>query len=161
MTEDQRAKIRVSDTEREDALGKLGEHMSSGRLDIDEYGERTAKVAAAKTRGDVLALFDDLPDPRPTFGQPAPPAVRTPDAVAPGRTRTLAERVGPVVVPIVGVLAVVGLVFLLKAPFLLFVAFFFLASGGGRWRGHGGPRGPHRRGPYRHDYRRDWRRSAD
>ncbi len=161
MTEDQRAKIRVSDTEREDALGKLGEHMTSGRLDIDEYGERTAKVAAAKTRGDVLAVFDDLPDPRPAFGQPAPPAVRTPGVVEPARKRTLGEKIGPVAVPVVGVLAVLGVVFLLKAPFLLFVAFFFLASGGGRWRGHGGPRGPHRRGPYRHDYRRDWRRSAD
>lgn len=161
MTEDQRAKIRVSDTEREDALGKLGEHMASGRLDIDEYGERTAKVATAKTRGDVLALFDDLPDPRPTFGQPTPPAVRAPGVAEPARTRTLAAKIGPVVVPVVGVLAVVGLVFLLKMPFLLFFMFFFLAGGGGRWRGQGGPRGPHRHGHYRHDYRRDWRRSAD
>ncbi len=160
MTEDQRAKIRVSDTEREDALGKLGEHMSSGRLDIDEYGERTAKVATAKTRGDVLALFEDLPDPRPTFGQPAPPARVGSGAIEPPRKRTLAEKIGPVAIPVVGVLAVVGLAFLLKVPFLLFLAFFFLASSG-RWKGHGGPRAPYRRGPYRHDYRRDWRRSAD
>lgn len=161
MTDDQRAKIRVSDTEREDAMGKLGEHMASGRLDIDEYGERTAKVTAAKTRGDVLALFEDLPEPRPTFGQPVPPAVAVPDAVVPARRRTLAEKIGPVAVPVAGVLVVIGLVFLLKAPFLLFVAFFFLASGRGRWGGHGGPRGPHRHHPYRHDYGRDWRRSAD
>ena len=61
MAEFQRSDIRVSDTEREDALEKLGEHLSAGRLDIDEYGERSAKVTTAKTRGELLDLFGDLP----------------------------------------------------------------------------------------------------
>ena len=82
MSEYQSSDIRVSDTEREDALGKLGEHMSAGRLDIDEYGERTAKVATAKTRGEVLGLFGDLPEPRPAFGQPVPAVARTRRAAA-------------------------------------------------------------------------------
>ena len=54
MSENQPSEIRISDAEREDALGKLGEHMSAGRLDIDEYGERSARVATAKTRGELL-----------------------------------------------------------------------------------------------------------
>ena len=62
------AEIRVGDTEREAAMTALGEHMSLGRLDVDEYGERSAKVAAAKTRGELLEVFTDLPDPRPVFG---------------------------------------------------------------------------------------------
>jgi DUF1707 SHOCT-like domain len=37
---------RISDAEREDAISKLGEHMSVGRLGVDEYGERTAKAAS-------------------------------------------------------------------------------------------------------------------
>lgn len=63
------SELRIGDTERETALTALGEHMSAGRLDIDEYGDRTAKVSAAKTRGELLALFTDLPQPHPTFGQ--------------------------------------------------------------------------------------------
>lgn len=60
----------MGDAEREQALRALGDHMSAGRLDIDEYGERTAKVAASKTRGELLELFVDLPEPKPRFGPP-------------------------------------------------------------------------------------------
>lgn len=66
------SEIRVGDTEREAAMTALGEHMSAGRLDVDEYGERSAKVAAAKTRGELLEVFTDLPDPRPVFGTAQP-----------------------------------------------------------------------------------------
>ena len=66
------AEIRIGDTEREAAMTALGEHMSAGRLDVDEYGERSAKVVAAKTRGELLEIFADLPDPRPVFGTPQP-----------------------------------------------------------------------------------------
>ncbi|TDP93639.1 DUF1707 SHOCT-like domain-containing protein [Labedaea rhizosphaerae] len=71
------AEIRVGDTEREAAMTALGEHMSAGRLDIDEYGERSARVVAAKTRGELLEVFADLPDPRPVFG-PAQPVRQAP-----------------------------------------------------------------------------------
>jgi DUF1707 SHOCT-like domain len=79
--------MRVGDTEREQALSALGEHMSAGRLDIDEYGDRSARVTAARTRGELLALFNDLPEPKPVFGarQPvaAPAATRPSVPVAP------------------------------------------------------------------------------
>jgi hypothetical protein len=130
VTEYQRGNIRVSDTEREDALGKLGQHMSEGRLDIEEYGERTAKVATAKTRADVLALFDDLPEPRPAFGQPGPPATREP------RKAQLGRQLTPVV-PVLAIVLLIGLTVVLKVPFFFFmlpVIFFFAQSG--RWGHH-------------------------
>lgn len=70
--------MRIGDTERESALAALGEHMSAGRLDIDEYGDRTAKVATARTRGELADLFTDLPDPHPQFGPTKPPPAAQP-----------------------------------------------------------------------------------
>lgn len=143
MSEYRPSDIRVSDGEREDALAKLGEHMGQGRLDLDEYGERTAKVATAKTRGELLALFGDLPEPKPTFGQPSvgsrSPARREPSFV---------EKFTPVAVPVLVIIGVVALVLVTKSFFLLF--FLFLAFGNSKkWRG-GGPHGPHR---MRHQWR--------
>jgi hypothetical protein len=60
--------VRIGDAEREEAFTALGEHMSAGRLAIDEYGDRSTKVAAARTRSDLVVLFTDLPAPRPAFG---------------------------------------------------------------------------------------------
>ena len=53
--------MRVSDAEREAAAAELREHFASGRLNQDELDERLAAVFAAKTRGDLNALFTDLP----------------------------------------------------------------------------------------------------
>ncbi|MEU8638751.1 DUF1707 domain-containing protein [Amycolatopsis sp. NPDC048633] len=58
--------IRLSDAERQDALDVLEEHVRSGRLDIDEFGTRSAKVTAAKRVSELVPLFDDLPSPRPS-----------------------------------------------------------------------------------------------
>jgi len=53
--------MRVSDTEREAAAAELREHFASGRLNQDELEQRLAAVFAAKTRGDLNAVFTDLP----------------------------------------------------------------------------------------------------
>ena len=53
--------MRVSDAERDAAAAELQEHFASGRLNQDELDERLAAVFAAKTRGDLNALFSDLP----------------------------------------------------------------------------------------------------
>ncbi|MDT8909520.1 DUF1707 domain-containing protein [Amycolatopsis sp. PS_44_ISF1] len=58
--------MRLSDDERQDALDVLTEHVRTGRLDVEEYGTRSAKVTAAKRVSDLLPLFDDLPSPRPS-----------------------------------------------------------------------------------------------
>jgi hypothetical protein len=137
VSEYQPSEIRVSDSEREDALTKLGEHMSSGRLDIDEYGERSAKVATAKTRGELLRLFSDLPEPKPAFGQPVPRPVG-----APPRPRTTAEKV----VPIVAVVIICGVFAALKIPF--FIPFLILFLVINNRPGHNRPGG---RGRIRHE----------
>jgi Domain of unknown function (DUF1707) len=146
VSEYQPSQIRISDSEREDALGKLGEHMSAGRLDIDEYGERSAQVATAKTRGELLDLFGDLPEPKPTFGQPRPAGVPA------RRERTFAEKFVPVAAPFAAILLVAGILVVLKIPFFLPFLFVFLfinhrRGPGNRWDGRGRPRGMrHERG---------------
>ncbi|WP_328445124.1 MULTISPECIES: DUF1707 SHOCT-like domain-containing protein [unclassified Amycolatopsis] len=69
--------MRLSDEERQDALDVLEEHVRTGRLDIDEYGTRSAKVTAAKRVSELIPLFDDLPSPRPSalVGGAAAPGV--------------------------------------------------------------------------------------
>jgi len=59
------ADMRLSDAEREEAIEALSEHVRTGRLDLDEYGTRSARVTTAKTRRDLAPLFSDLPAPRP------------------------------------------------------------------------------------------------
>ncbi|WP_410577781.1 DUF1707 domain-containing protein [Amycolatopsis sp. lyj-108] len=70
MSEVPSPRLRISDQDRESALTALGEHMSVGRIDIDEYGERSAQVTAAKTRGELSGIFADLPEPHPFFDAP-------------------------------------------------------------------------------------------
>lgn len=59
--------LRIGDTERNQAITALGEHLGAGRLDVDEFGGRSAGVEVARTRDELAALFTDLPEPRPQF----------------------------------------------------------------------------------------------
>jgi hypothetical protein len=81
VTEVPSPQLRISDQNRESALSALGEHMTAGRLDIDEYGERSARITAAKTRGELGEIFADLPAPHPRY-EDAPPAVMAPGPAA-------------------------------------------------------------------------------
>jgi hypothetical protein len=71
--------IRVSDAERNAVTERLAAHYGDGRLDQAEFDERVGRAMAAKTRGDLDGLFDDLPDPEPAGapgkGGPNGPAV--------------------------------------------------------------------------------------
>ncbi|MCG8920952.1 MULTISPECIES: DUF1707 SHOCT-like domain-containing protein [Lentzea] len=118
--------IRVGDTERQQALQVLGEHMSAGRIDVEEYGERSARITTAKTRGELMALFHDLPDPRPQFVAPVPMFAEP--AKAPAR------RWEGAVVPVVGVAVAIAFFVLVRNPliFLLIPAFAILW---GAWNG--------------------------
>ncbi|MGW5054695.1 DUF1707 domain-containing protein [Actinokineospora sp. NPDC004072] len=64
--------LRVGTAERDDAIRILGEHFAAGRLQMDEYEQRVGEATAAVTRGELRALFADLPPPYPAFV--APPA---------------------------------------------------------------------------------------
>lgn len=63
-------RIRVGTAEREAAIRALGEHLSTGHLEMDEYSERVDAASRARTVGDLDALFADLPGPH--HGQPRP-----------------------------------------------------------------------------------------
>jgi hypothetical protein len=72
----ERPPIRIGTSERSAALKALDEHLAAGRLDVDEYGERSARASVATTAPELAALFDDLPAPHPalpgTAGPPLP-----------------------------------------------------------------------------------------
>jgi uncharacterized protein DUF1707 len=115
--------MRLSDAERDEAINTLSEHVRTGRLDLDEYGTRSAKVTAAKTRGDLAPLFADLPEPHPSV------LVTTGVQPAPSRPSPVARFGGRALVPIAGLIALLllftvargmwWLVFLLPAVVLM------------------------------------------
>lgn len=118
--------IRIGDAEREHALDLLGTHLGEGRLTVDEYGERSARVAASRTRGDLVDLFRDLPEPRPAFPRVAPLVEgpqRSPSRFDPRSAGTL--------LPVVLVVSAV-LFLLVKTPFVFLlvpIALLLLARG--------------------------------
>jgi hypothetical protein len=113
--------IRVGDAERNSAMDALGEHLSSGRIDLDEFGTRSAQVSQARTVADIRALFIDLPAPHPTLPGPVPaisPAAdltgRSGDQLGrPGDNRTPAQRTASVVLALSGIISLL-LFFVLK-----------------------------------------------
>lgn len=79
------ANIRVGSAERESALAALSAHLTAERLDVVEYDQRTAAVVNARTRADLLAVFEDLPVPHPRWDAQLEPE----PATAPERSRLL------------------------------------------------------------------------
>ncbi|MGW4206657.1 DUF1707 SHOCT-like domain-containing protein [Lentzea sp. NPDC004789] len=118
--------IRIGDTERQQALEVLGEHMSAGRIDIEEYGERSAKITTAKTRGELMALFYDLPDPRPQFVSPMP--------MVPQPSRAPARQWQGALVPVAGIAAVILFFTVVRTP-LIFALIPLVAIVLGQWNG--------------------------
>ena len=53
--------LRAADTDRAAVAAALGEHMSAGRLTLEEYDERLTQVYGAKTYGELDRLTADLP----------------------------------------------------------------------------------------------------
>ncbi|WP_137724647.1 DUF1707 SHOCT-like domain-containing protein [Prescottella subtropica] len=66
--------MRISTTEREQALDTLTRHFGDGRLTVTEFDERSGQIAAAVTRGQLDTVFADLP-----ALTPPPPAVSDTD----------------------------------------------------------------------------------
>jgi Domain of unknown function (DUF1707) len=82
----ERPPIRIGTAERDAAMKALDAHLEAGRLDVDEYGERSARASVATTAPELAALFDDLPAPHPELpGIPGLPAPAPPPA-PPART---------------------------------------------------------------------------
>jgi hypothetical protein len=121
--------IRIGTAEREAALQALADHMSAGRLDPDEYGDRVAAASGARFTSDLLPLFADLPSGPPLRAAaavpvsphvPAPPAL--PGLVEPYIGLSGREAVG----------GRVGATIVALSPFIA-LALFFGAGALGGW----------------------------
>ncbi|MGA3354314.1 MAG: DUF1707 domain-containing protein [Acidimicrobiales bacterium] len=52
---------RASDSDRDRVVTALRDHCVAGRLTLDEFSERTGAALAARTQGELHAVFVDLP----------------------------------------------------------------------------------------------------
>ena len=116
----ERPPIRIGTAERDAAMKALDAHLEAGRLDVDEYGERSASASVATTAPELAVLFDDLPAPHPALpGVPGLPAL-SPSPVPPARTEPSALEVwGPRLVALSPFIAVA--LFLLTRQWIFFL----------------------------------------
>ncbi len=152
-----RPDLRVGDVDRQAALQALGAHLEAGRLDVDEYGDRSACAAVAVRRAELAVLFDDLPAPHPALPERPVPAVPVAAAAPdrPGRDRTPAGQAAVFALAMIMMIALPGLLFAagtagMGGGGLLFLPLMVLLVGSTR---HGrrrfGPGGHGHRGPGR------------
>ncbi|MDQ2836362.1 MAG: DUF1707 domain-containing protein [Actinomycetota bacterium] len=112
--------VRIGTAEREAALKALEEHLVAGRLELDEYGERSAKVSVARTSSELIPLFADLPLPH---ASPAPDAAAQPRRVNPREVRR--NSTGPLGGPLFGRF---GETVVALSPFVALALFFALGA---------------------------------
>ncbi len=121
------ADIRVSDEERDAALTTLGVHLSTGRLEMSEYEERCGAAAVARTRGELEALFTDLPAPHPDLSSASPPVIqKAGQLVSPptrGRKKDLIETPASKALEVVA-----GMAFVIGVPAAILLTVFL-----GQW----------------------------
>jgi Domain of unknown function (DUF1707)/Cell wall-active antibiotics response 4TMS YvqF len=55
--------LRASDEERDRVAGVLAEALATGRLTAEEHSERLEAVYSARTRGELVPITRDLPEP--------------------------------------------------------------------------------------------------
>ena len=135
--------IRIGDAERNSAMDALGEHLSSGRIDLDEFGTRSAMVSQARTVADLRAQFTDLPAPHPTLPGPAPairatyepPASSQYEVARPADNRTVAQRMAGTAVAASGIIAAI-LFFALHLPWYIFLLPALVGVITGAWWGN-------------------------
>ena len=118
--------LRISDADRASALDLLSEQYAEGRLDKDEFDERSDAIWSAKTQGDLAPVFADLPWRTP----PARPARRGPR----WEPRWAPRWAAPLLLLVA---ALVAVIVLFKLPFLLLLL-------GGLWLFFGGCQGSRR-----------------
>ena len=58
---DDRLKMRASDADRQEVIGRLRRALDEGRLKMDEYLDRMGQASEAVTYGDLAPLYADLP----------------------------------------------------------------------------------------------------
>jgi len=163
VTEVPSPQLRISDQNRESALSALGEHMTAGRIDIDEYGERSARITAAKTRGELGEIFADLPAPHPAYEDvpqavaPAPEPAAAPAPRPPGAPDNWSppQRFLAAIVPLAFIAAIALIASGVLAWPIIFVPIGLTVFGKSMWGHDWNP--DHRR----HDHRRDRERRRE
>ena len=113
--------MRIGNADREAAQNALQRHLTEGRLDLDEYGERSMRAAQARTRAELAALFTDLPEPHPVL-QPATsaPVASSWQQTAGRSTGPLFGRVGETAAALAPLVAI-ALFFLVWHSWLVFL----------------------------------------
>lgn len=101
---DNPGEMRLSNAERQEALDALEEHVRTGRLDVDEYADRSAKATVATRRGELEPLFADLPAPHPSV---LSRELFTPSITGPAPRLTPGQALASKAVPIAAVIALV------------------------------------------------------
>jgi hypothetical protein len=120
--------LRIGDAERDEAITLLREHMSAGRITAEEFDERMSSALTAKTKGELTALFNDLPGRGPStmYGAPGAPvygALRSPAPFQPATAGPPAKR-PPWTTYAIWVAAILGCVIFFRywAGFLVLIA---------------------------------------
>lgn len=104
-------------------MDALSEHVRTGRLDLDEYSERSKRVTAARAVTDLAPLFTDLPAPHPSALHSADPERRP----QPARTARRGQSAALIPIAVVGGLLV--LFVLPRMPGLLVVLVVIALAG--------------------------------
>ena len=63
--------VRISDEERTQVVDRLRRHCAEGRITLDEFSDRAGQVYAARTRGELVEVLADLPEPVPPLADEA------------------------------------------------------------------------------------------
>jgi Domain of unknown function (DUF1707) len=100
--------LRVSDTDRDQAVAELARHFQAGRLTVTELDERSGRALRSRTGNDLAGLLADLPPDSVTASAPAL-APSPADSPRPSRGWTQRMSVAPLVVGFVIAAAVVVL----------------------------------------------------
>lgn len=90
--------LRVSDAERDQAIGQLGERFAEGRLSHDTFIFRIEAALKARDRRDLAQLLADLPSPRRLGGTLRAYGRRGWDAVTSAMPRAVRAAPPPVLV---------------------------------------------------------------
>jgi uncharacterized protein DUF1707 len=104
------ANIRVGSAERDSALHALAEHLTADRLDVAEYEQRCGAVAAARTRADLLVVFEDLPAPHPRWDAVEEPEPATEPERSPLLDNSPARLSRPIVLMLAAIMVVAAVV---------------------------------------------------
>jgi hypothetical protein len=70
--------LRASDDDRDAVLRALERHTATGRLNLDEFDQRSTAALTAVTLDDLAALTADLPELPDELARPVEPANRAP-----------------------------------------------------------------------------------